>query len=94
MDRMDDSYITDEMLAAYLDGNAHPVENLIVEDAVKCNSTLGEIKNIVCEMKELGMLESTKVEGGSTEAKEQLDINNADLDNNKEQLTDKFIKLF
>ncbi|HJB44473.1 MAG TPA: hypothetical protein IAB87_06755 [Candidatus Coprenecus merdipullorum] len=46
MDRMDDSYITDEMLAAYLDGNATEEESRLIESSVSSGGLVSEIMSV------------------------------------------------
>lgn len=46
MDRMDDSYITDEMLAAYLDGNATEEECRLIESSVSSGGLVSEIMSV------------------------------------------------
>lgn len=46
MDRMDDSYITDEMLAAYLDGNATEEECRLIESSVGSGGLVSDIMSV------------------------------------------------
>ena len=46
MDRIEDSYITDEMLAAYLDGNATDDECRLIESSVGSDGLVSEIMSV------------------------------------------------
>jgi len=46
-----DQFITDEMLAAYIDGNAMPIEKNIIEEYIN-NEEFQEILDIVSDIKD------------------------------------------
>ena len=47
--------ISDEMLAAYLDGNANVEECTLIQNQVESNSMLSEVIDIVNDMNQLGL---------------------------------------
>lgn len=46
--------ITDEMLAAYIDGNATPMEEALIVDSMKCDDLLAEAIDIVNDSMNMG----------------------------------------
>lgn len=79
--------ITDEMLSAFFDGVALPVESLIVNDNLKDSPDLQEMKDIIDDLRFLDIIPNTeKVEPIKNEG-EQLgdtkDLKLNDIDNYK-----------
>lgn len=58
-----DNFISDEMLAAYIDGNAIPIEKNMIEEYIDCDD-LQEIMEIVSDIKtSTELVESVETKG-------------------------------
>lgn len=51
--------ISDEMLAAYLDGNCTPLERLVIGDSL-ADESMQEFEDLVSDSKDAGMLEQVE----------------------------------
>jgi hypothetical protein len=92
--------ISDELLAAFLDGNAIPIESLLVQNAIGNDINIAELINIASDTikftDELKFPESDsecKVSNIESTFKLEMDSNGLDIKNNSTSADDNHLKI-